>query len=245
MKKLGRVLSLTIGLGVAVALVGHFNSGTTRAVVIDPVKVVNSASDPVPVTGNVKASQSGSWKVAIDGTPTVNVASAPPVNVSFPSSIGINGTVPVRNAPGLIGFDPFIVQDFENPARTSFQAQCNWTAGVGCRLTVVPSTRILVIEMVTAEIGVSTGGKPFDVEVIVAPPVVPYSLTPAFAGSIDGFSSEVNSFVQDLYTVTAPVKIYAGPGTDVTAASLATGNNPVATFAISGHYVCAHYQQLC
>jgi hypothetical protein len=56
---------------------------------IDHVKVVNPASDPVPVTGNVKAIQSGAWNVAINGTPTVNVASAPPVNVNFPSTISV------------------------------------------------------------------------------------------------------------------------------------------------------------
>jgi hypothetical protein len=89
MKNLGRALSVTIGLGAAVALVGHFNSGTARAVDIDRVKVVNPASDPVPVTGNVKAIQSGAWNVGINGTPTVNVASAPPVNVNFPSTISV------------------------------------------------------------------------------------------------------------------------------------------------------------
>jgi hypothetical protein len=51
MKKLGRVLSFSIGLGAAVALVGHFSSGMTRAVNIDHVKVANSASDPVPAPG--------------------------------------------------------------------------------------------------------------------------------------------------------------------------------------------------
>jgi hypothetical protein len=47
MKKLGRVLSLTIDLAVAVVLVGHFNSGTSRAVDLEHIKVVNSAPGSV------------------------------------------------------------------------------------------------------------------------------------------------------------------------------------------------------
>lgn len=89
MTRLGRVLLLTVVLGAASGIVGHFYPDTTRAVDLGHVKVVNSASDPVPVTGNVKASQSGAWKVGIDGTPNVNVTSIPPVNVNFPASIAV------------------------------------------------------------------------------------------------------------------------------------------------------------
>ncbi len=139
MSRLARALLLTLGLGVVAALVGQFNAGTTRAVAIEGVNILNSASNPVPVTGTVTATQSGPWKVGIDGTPTVNVATAPPVNVNFPGTIGINGTVPVQNAPGLLGFTPLVQQDFENPARTAFQASCNTNSMVStCTLPTVP-----------------------------------------------------------------------------------------------------------
>jgi|ERR1700730_6795983 hypothetical protein len=99
MNKPGRLLLFGPGSGAAVALAGPFHSGTTRAVDLEHVKVVNPASYTVPVTGTVKAARSGSWKVSIDRTPTVNVASkAPAVDVNFPGSMGINGTVPVQGA---------------------------------------------------------------------------------------------------------------------------------------------------
>ena len=242
MRKLCRVLLLTIGVSVGVALVGHFNSGTTRAVEIDPVKVVNSGSDPVPVTGSVKASQNGSWKVGIVGTPTVNVASAPPVNVTFPSSIGIKGTVPVQNAPGLFGFNPFIVQDFENPARTVFQASCT-AGGTGtatCNLPPVPSTKTLVIETVSAAMSI-TGN---------APPLFTSLTTTAggvqaqhfFAPTLTGTAGVSVNF----YSVNTPVRIYADPSSSITAfLESTTLGSPQVTWTISGHFVCTKYQELC
>jgi hypothetical protein len=213
MKTLGRVWSLTIGLGVALVLVGHFNSGTTRAVDREHVKVVNSASDPVPVTGTVKATQSGPWKVGIDGTPTVNVASAPPVNVTFPSSVGINGTVPVQNAPGLFGFNPLIVQDFENPARTAFQSSCaaGGTGTASCNLPQVPSTKTLVIE--TVSVAMSSSGN--------APPLFTSLTTTAggvqaqrfFAPTLTGTAGVSLGF----YSVNTLVRIYADPGSSIAA----------------------------
>ena len=83
MERLGMLLLLGLGLVTFAALAAHFNSGTTRAVGLEHVQVVNSTSDPVPVTGTVKAAESGPWKVGIDGTPKVSVASTPPVNVTF------------------------------------------------------------------------------------------------------------------------------------------------------------------
>ncbi len=239
MRRLPRALLLTLGLGAAAALVGQFNAGTTRAVGIDSVQVINSASNPVPVTGAVTATQSGPWKVGINGTPTVNVASAPPVNVNFPSSIGINGTVPVQNAPGLIGFTPFVVQDFENPARTAFQATCQ-AGGVGagnCTLLTVPANKIAVIETVTGVFDGSASG-PIASVLDTSAGGIPaeHALVPMLLGATANFS---------VYAFNAPVRIYADPASSVAARYYDANGSVVAAWTISGHFVCTNYQQIC
>jgi hypothetical protein len=57
MNKLGRLLLFGLGLGAVIALAGHFSSGTIRAVDLDLVKVVNSASNPVPVPESESGSE--------------------------------------------------------------------------------------------------------------------------------------------------------------------------------------------
>jgi hypothetical protein len=241
MKKVGRVLSLIIGLSVAVALIGHFNSGTTRAVDIDHVKVVNSASDAVPVTGSVKASQNGSWKVGIDGTPTVNVASAPPVNVTFPNSIGINGTVPVQNAPSPFGPTPFIVQDFENPARLAFQGGCQIIGpGIGqCNIAQVPSNRHLAIEFVSLTLSTSAAiPSTITINTTAGNLIGSHSMAPVLIGQSQGLS---------IYMASIPVKLYADPGTTVSGFVETAGSNTTisANWTVSGHFVCTNYQTVC
>jgi hypothetical protein len=103
MEILGMLPLLGLGLVTFAALAAHFNSGTTRAVDLEHVQVVNSTSDPVPVTGTVKAAESGPWKVGIDGTPKVSVATTPPGECHLRPQIGINGTVPVQNARNPFG----------------------------------------------------------------------------------------------------------------------------------------------
>jgi hypothetical protein len=247
MKKLVRVLSLTAGLGVAVALVGQFNSGTTRAVDIDPVRVINSTSNPVPVTGNVKASQSGAWTVGINGIPTVNVASAPPVNVNFPSTIGINGTVPVTNQNSGAPFffrRPLIV-DAEEAARNPFAASCtigSLTTGVlGCVLTTVPGAGDrLIIETVSGHIQTDPGQKPV-LQLGVSSTnatAVNFDLQPIFLGN-DPHTG------LDLYQFTIPVRIYADSGATVEGILNFSSNSIVTdvggSFQASGHFANSSY----
>jgi len=242
MNKLGRVLLLTASLGVTTAVVEHFNPGKTRAAGFDQVQVVNSASSPVPVTGKVNAAQSGPWTVGINGTPTVNVASAPPVNVNFPSNIGINGTVPVQNAPGLIGFTPFVVQDFENPARSAFQASC--TAALvnvfyTCDLASIPGTKTLVIETVSASISIDSPNFPGRVVIVTKAGGIfaNHYFSPVLLGST---TNGIN-----YYAATATAKLYADPGTVVSGTVITNSNSASAYFTISGHFVCTNYQEIC
>jgi len=58
-----------LAVGVAV---GSWTVPALAARVMD-VFVTNSAADPVPVAGVVKAEQAGTWNVGITGTPNVNV----------------------------------------------------------------------------------------------------------------------------------------------------------------------------
>ncbi len=246
MSRLARALLLTLGLGVVAALVGQFNAGTTRAVAIEGVNILNSASNPVPVTGTVTATQSGPWKVGIDGTPTVNVATAPPVNVNFPGTIGINGTVPVQNAPGLLGFTPLVQQDFENPARTAFQASCNTNSMVStCTLPTVPTTKTLVIETVSAAVDIparSDGSSS-------GPLLVAWLTTTAGGVSAKHYFAPVltgSDGASFSYVVNTTVRIYAEPGSSIgTAVGIASSFTPQVSWTISGHFVCTNYQQIC
>src|SRR5260370_668311 len=87
-----------------------------------PVIVVNTPSQPVPVTGtvtgtvtgNVQAQQSGAWNVGITGTPSVNIANSPTVlaRQSGPWTVGISSTPTVQVA-SLLG-NPVFIPDVSN-----------------------------------------------------------------------------------------------------------------------------------
>jgi hypothetical protein len=191
----------------------------------------------------VKASQSGSWKVGIDGTPTVNVATAPPVNVNFPPSIGIKGTVPVQNAPGLIGFTPFVVQDFENPARFAYQVSCTANAmGIAvCSMPQIPSTKALVIETVSMAANISQNGvlQLANITTTAGGVSADHFFVPVLIGTLNGGGLS-------FYSANAPVRIYADPDSFVNTNILTAGSGTtVATWTISGHFVCKGFQQLC
>lgn len=95
MKKRASVMVLCTTMAFAVAALVFTPAGQAVANSMQPllVRVINSSSEPVPVTGTttiggtadvnvvslpaVQAQQSGLWSVDITGTPTVNVANLP------------------------------------------------------------------------------------------------------------------------------------------------------------------------
>lgn len=110
MKQFVKLLAVSLGFGLFGLVMSLVPQKAAHGTVAAQVDVVNT---PLPVTGNLNAT--------IVGTPTVNVASAPPVNVNFPSSIGINGAVTVQNAPGFLEPIPLVVrQETHNFLSLSF-----------------------------------------------------------------------------------------------------------------------------
>src|SRR5712692_1729658 len=118
MKPFARVMLLTLGFGLLSAAIGVFTTPSSRAAAssILSVFVTNTASTPVPVTGNVgvngtpnvnvantpavNAQQSGAWNVGINGTPSVGLAAGATVNAQQSGgwNVGINGTPSVNVA---------------------------------------------------------------------------------------------------------------------------------------------------
>ena len=104
------------------------------------VKVINTSSNPVPVSLQgeagltVQAQQSGSWNVGISGTPTVTVANS--------------------------AQSPLFVRDVDAPGRNPFQTSQNilFTTVSGTAFFTVPDGKVTVIEHVSMSGAVESGG---------------------------------------------------------------------------------------
>jgi len=201
------------------------------------------------VSYNIPGPVGGIWKAIFGNWSTDSIVyarTAPPVNVNFPGTIGINGTVPVQNAPGLLGFTPLVQQDFENPARTAFQASCNTNSMVStCTLPTVPTTKTLVIETVSAAVDIparSDGSSS-------GPLLVAWLTTTAGGVSAKHYFAPVltgSDGASFSYVVNTTVRIYAEPGSSIgTAVGIASSFTPQVSWTISGHFVCTNYQQIC
>ena len=142
MNRFAKLMLVTIGFGVLGFVMSLVPQKTAKGTVAAQVNVVNT---PLPVTGNVNAT--------INGTPTVNVANIPPVNVNFPSSIGVNGSVSVTNPFNGFGQVPLAISDLENRDRApigfvsldfestpgfagSFQATSSFTVPMSARFVI-------------------------------------------------------------------------------------------------------------
>jgi hypothetical protein len=103
------------------------------------VVVTNGPANPVPVNGNVAATQSGAWNVGITGTPTVGIAGTPTVNV---------GNFPQAAQPPLWQGTPYV----------SSQVLIR-VDGFRCdNLAPVPAGKVLFIGNVVTDFNVSPGG---------------------------------------------------------------------------------------
>jgi hypothetical protein len=135
-----------------------------------PVTVVNTAANPVPVTGStnisgtVAATQSGTWNVSITGTPTVNLSTgtAVPVNLQGDAlsrvAYDLDITIPNGSSTGHagpLGIINRIMIDFVSAA-------CNIPAGQAIQ--------------VSAAIGFGPGG--FGVPLTSLSPVAPAGSSP-------------------------------------------------------------------
>ena len=142
MKNFGRLMLLTLGLGLFAVVLSSVPTQPAAGAGGAPVFVQNT---PLPVTGTVAAQQSGAWSVGINNFPTT-------VGVNnFPSSIGVSGgPVAVSNALDVASNPiPLLVRDADNPARQPFTATC----------TLAPNTSFATAGLVE-NCGSSAGGTP-------------------------------------------------------------------------------------
>jgi len=202
------------------------------------VKVVNTASESVPiqgtatVNGTVQAQQNGTWNVGINGTPVVGL-DAGNNTVKFDA---VNNTVKIDSA------SPLPMRDVENPARQPFQADAPSTGefpdGMFVTLpmiTTIPAGKRLVIEqvsvsgamikgqrMVTAGLHISNSGNN-----------VQHFLTVTPQGS--------GGCCRDVFIASQQVRLYADPGTIVSGFATRDVNTGFASaavsFSISGYLV--------
>lgn len=203
MKQFGKLMLVTLGFGVLGFLMSLFpHKGAGGLPVATNVNVVNT---PLPVGGNVTAT--------ISGTPTVNVASLPPLN--FPGNVGISGPVSVQNLGSGSGAPiPIVTQDSDEAARKSFAASgtCNW-AGNQCTISpiyAVPTGQIAVIDSVSGACGVRTGTSLLAVDVNFIAPVNPSSPQQLFLNDVLIIPGpEVAAFGHQVITFAGAQKFYA------------------------------------
>jgi len=200
-----------------------------------PVTVMNT---PLPVQGTVSASQSGTWNVGINGTPTVNVSSLPAIQFASGNTVGINGPVQVGNDAA----NPAVVRDVDNPARQPFQKlicvafgneanNCGalvngFTVQAGRRLVIEQVSGSCELESGTVLVSVALGTQVGSLDVVahflpLPPPPTP---TPTVV-----YSSSFNHVT----------RIYADPGSGVGINSGqflgSTGTDAVCRLALSGY----------
>src|SRR5262249_45979267 len=159
-------------------------AGKATATSDENVKVVNTSSNPVPVTlaGSgltVQAAQSGAWNVGISGTPTVTV--------------------------GNSAQSPVYVRNVDEPGRSRFQTSQNilFTTVSGTGFFAVPDGKVTVIEHVSMSGAVESGGT---IQAFVTcfdgSEEVLHSLVLTPAGNVNGVTQ---------FSASQPIKCYAVP----------------------------------
>ena len=129
MKDLGKLLLLTLGMGLLAAALGQITPHNAQADPIKPVTVVNT---PLPITGNVNVTNN-------------------PLNVSFN---GMAQPVLVANTAG----SPAFVRAVDSPARQPFQASVTINIADGAFFSgevtgfTVPAGKRLILETATFDI---------------------------------------------------------------------------------------------
>jgi hypothetical protein len=109
----------------------------------DAVRVVNT---PLPVTGTVHAT--------LSGTPTVNIGNLPPVNVNFPSSLNVTNPTFGSQAVPLVTRDAGSLQPFQKVCQANFPGTLPQAS---CTLATVPAGKRLVIQMESIQVNLNGG----------------------------------------------------------------------------------------
>lgn len=167
-----------------------------------PVTVTNTplpitVATPLPVTGNV----------GISGTANVNITNTTlPVTVQNPTT-----GVTVNNGPTA----PVPVENMDNPAYQPFQREIDWTNDPtqmgGSGSFIVPEGKRLVIEQISAQIGLAAGQAwAFSVSTTVNNTTASHRFIVTQSPITSGGDYQIVYYVDRL------VRIYADPGTTVT-----------------------------
>ncbi len=164
MVRFGRIILLTLGLGLTAVALSFFPRHPVAAAPDPPAIPVNVENTPtvnahitnasVPVTGSVNAAVTGA--VSITGTPMVEVTSLPPITTA--GSVTVSNTptsaIPVVQAP--IGSNIY-----------ASTCSANTTADYAvCSLTTISSNMVLYVESAT----ISTSSSSVVVQGFIASP---------------------------------------------------------------------------
>jgi hypothetical protein len=193
MKRLARALAGIFGIGVLGSVVLFIPQKNAVGAGGAPVTVLNT---PLPVSGSVNASQSGTWNVGITGTPSVNVGT-PTVNVASLPQVSIT-------PPALTK-----VANIDDPGRVSYQSTVSNVgkcSGTACSFSFpsVPAGHRVVVQHIGGIVDFNT--VPTNIEVLIigspqvfmtaffAPPVPSGSLSSSFDQPVLFYIDE-NQFV--------------------------------------------------
>ncbi len=206
------------------------NLGVVLAGMALLVLTLNSPSSAAPTQNAniISPLTSGMVAVNVGNTPSVNVANTPTVNAQQSGvwMVDINGTA--------------LVRDVDNPALQPFQAgavevsaSTSTCGGFETTLATVPAMKQLVIEHVSFGGNLPTGQRFLQVHVnnTAGGAAGVHDLPVALQGTGGGTT--------DFFAASQPVRLYADPGTIVTAcfSRSASAGSATAVWNISGYHV--------
>jgi hypothetical protein len=143
MKRFARLSIGMTGLAAMAFAVTLLPRQAAKGSVADAVRVVNT---PLPVTGTVNAT--------LSGTPTVNIGKLPPVDIDFPSSLKVTNPTVSSQAVPLVTRDAGSLQPFQKMCQANFSGT---VPHITCALTTVPTGKRLVIQMASIQVNLNGG----------------------------------------------------------------------------------------
>jgi hypothetical protein len=198
MKRIVNLTAVIVGLCIAAASLS-FTAPKVVAAVAAAVQVVNTPSNPVPITGAVNATVTGSVDAAVTGN----------VNAAVTGSVGLvpGTTVNVGNAAG----NPVLVRDVDRTMEPAFgNNSCSFDSFGRCivDLYTVPGDKRVVIEHLSGQFFLPAGQSLSGAQVVHGFPGGSYSapiehLVPQLIGNPNG---------NQLFAANHQTRLYFGPG---------------------------------
>jgi hypothetical protein len=194
-------------------------------------KIVNTASTPVHVSGTVNIGNAAATPVQAK---IVNAATAPVqtkiVNAAS-APVPVTGNMNISNNAG----NPVLVRVVDEGAREPFQKSIFARGGS----FTVPAGKRLVIEFASANIAVVQDLKVMNVTITNKLSTSASAQIHFLVANFAGTANNVQGFgVSDRFSASQQMRVYAGPGTEVTTGfdlSTNTGTVVFSTVTISGY----------